>query len=119
MKQFNLKTGKIGEEIARNYLEKEGYRILEQNHRTKYAEIDIIAKKGKEMIFAEVRTKKGDLFGTPEESLNKKKLRKLWLGARGYVSMKKWDGPYRIDAVCVVLKFDNTLERINHYENII
>jgi len=118
MKQFNLKTGKLGEEIAGDYLKKQGYKILAQNFRTKYAEIDLLAKQKNELVFVEVRTKKGEAFGTPEESLNQKKLRKLWLNARGYINWAKWRGPYRIDAVCIILKPDLSVERLNHYQNI-
>lgn len=119
MKKFNLATGKIGEQIAKKYLEKNGYKIIEQNFKTKYAEIDLVARQKNEIVFVEVRTKKGDLFGTPEDSLDKRKLRKLWLNAQGYVNRVRWQGPYRIDAVCIVLKMDNTIERLEHYENII
>ncbi len=119
MNQSNLATGKFGEEIAKNYLEEKGYKIIEQNYKTKYAEIDLIAKKADEMVFVEVRTKRGEDFGTPEETINNKKLRKLWGNARAYTAWKKWQGSYRVDAVCVVLRYDNTMERINHYENII
>ncbi len=117
--QAHLETGKIGEEIAKEYLEKKGYKIIEQNYKTKYAEIDLVAKKGNEMVFVEVRTKKGENFGTPEDTINNKKLRKLWGNARAYATWKKWQGPYRVDAVCVVLRYNNTMERLNHYENII
>ena len=119
MKEFNLKTGKIGENIAREYLKKKGYKILAQNFKTKYAEIDLIARQKNEMVFVEVRTKRGELFGTPEESLDKRKLRKLWWNANSYASRIRWQGPYRIDAVCIVLKQDNSAQRINHYENIV
>lgn len=119
MSQSNLQTGKIGEDIARKYLDKKGYKIVEQNYKTKYAEIDLVAKKGNEIVFVEVRTKKGENFGTPEETIDKRKLRKLWGNARAYTARKKWQGPYRVDAVCIVLKYDNSMERINHYENII
>jgi len=112
MKEFNLQTGKIGEEIAKGYLEKQGYKILAQNFKTKYAEIDLLAKKGKEIILVEVRTKIGENFGSPEESLTKKKLKKLWFNAQMVKAA-------RIDAVCIVLKPDNTLERLEHYENIV
>ena len=118
MNQFNLQTGKIGEEVAKKYLEKKGYKIIEQNYKTKYAEIDLVAKKRNEMVFVEVRTKKGEDFGTPEDTINRRKLRKLWGNARAYTVWKKWLGPYRVDAVCVVLRYDNTMERLNHYENI-
>lgn len=118
MKEHNLQTGKLGEEIAKNFLEKKGYKILEQNYKTKYAEIDLIAQQGKELVFGEVRTKKGEMFGTPEESINRKKMVKLRKNALAYVARKGWKGAYRIDAICLVLKPDNTLERIEHYENI-
>ncbi len=119
MNQSNLTTGKIGEETAKRYLKNKGYNIIEQNYKTKYAEIDLIAKRGNEMVFVEVRTKKGEDFGAPEETINKRKLRKLWGNARAYTAWKKWQGPYRVDAVCVVLRRDNSMERLNHYENII
>ena len=119
MNQSNLETGKIGEEIAKDYLKRKGYKIIEQNYKTKYAEIDLVTKKGKELVFVEVRTKKGEDFGTPEETLDKRKLRKLWSNAKAYTAWKKWQGPYRVDAVCVVLRYDNMIERINHYENIV
>lgn len=119
MSRSNLQTGKVGEEIAREYLKKKGYGIIEQNYKTKYAEIDLVAKKGNELIFVEVRTKKGDNFGTPEETIDKRKMRKLWGNARAYVARKRWQGPYRVDAVCIILRYDNTMERLNHYENII
>lgn len=109
----------MGEEIARGYLEKNGYKIIEQNYKTKYAEIDLVARKGNEMVFVEVRTKKGKNFGAPEETINKRKLRKLWGNAKAYTVWKKWRGFYRVDAVCVVLKPNGEVDRLNHYENII
>lgn len=112
MKEFNLQTGKIGENIAREYLKNKGYNIVGQNYRTKYAEIDLLAKKDKELILVEVRTKVGDNFGSPEESLTKKKLKKLWFNAQLVKAT-------RIDAVCIVLKPDQSVERVEHYENII
>lgn len=119
LKSKHLEVGKIGEEIAKRFLEKDGYKIIEQNYRTKYAEIDLVAEKKKDLVFIEVRTKIGENFGTPEETINKKKIRKLYGNAMAYVSRKKWSGFFRIDAICIVLKPDYTVERLNHYENII
>jgi len=118
MSQHN-EVGKIGEEIAKKFLEKQGYKIIEQNYKTKYAEIDLIAKKGEDLILVEVRTKVGDKFGTPEETINKKKMRKLRGNAMAYSSIKKWKGPVRIDAICIVLKPNYGVERLNHYESIV
>ncbi|MDO8486518.1 MAG: YraN family protein [Candidatus Staskawiczbacteria bacterium] len=115
----HLKIGKIGEEIAKRFLEKQGYKIIEQNYKTKYAEIDLVARNKENLIFVEVRTKVGDKFGTPEETINKKKIKKLWGNAMAYSAFKRWKGPLRIDAVCIILKPDYNVERLNHYENII
>ena len=120
-KESNVTVGKIGEEIARDYLQKKGYKILEQNYRTKFGEIDLVAKDGKELVFVEVRTKTGEDFGTPEESLNYRKLQKIWLNARAYAAIHKWQGPCRIDAVCIVLRQaeHKVPERVDHYQGII
>jgi len=124
MSQHN-EIGKIGEEIAKKFLEKQGYKIIEQNYRTKYAEIDLVAQntclpwQEKFLVFVEVRTKLGENFGTPEETINKKKMRKLKGNAMAYAAIKKWSGSFRVDAVCIVLKLDYSVKRLNHYENIV
>ena len=126
-------VGKIGENLAREYLEKEGYKILEQNYKTKYAEIDLVAEKSSRflkpstLVFVEVRTKVGENFGSPEDTINKAKLWKVLQNALSYSAFKKWDGPARIDAVCIVLKplrpgsgqADYSVSRLTHHENII
>lgn len=114
-----LRLARVGEEIAKEYLKNKGYKILEQNARSRFSEIDLIVKKNNQLILVEVRTKKGENFGSPEESLNKKKLKKLWFNAQLYIAKNHWQGAFRIDAVCVVLRLDNSIERVNHYENII
>jgi putative endonuclease len=115
----HLETGKIGEEIAKEYLEKKGYKIIEQNYRTKYAEIDLICRQKNKLVLVEVRTKIGENYGTPEDTINNRKRRKLWGNALAYARTVKWPGPLRVDAVCIVLKQDHSAERLNHYENII
>ena len=119
MNQYStIEVGKIGEDIAKEFLEKQGYKVIERNYRTKYAEIDLIAKNKKELVFVEVRTKIGENFGTPEETINKKKMRKLWFNATAYTAFKKWNGSFRIDAICIVLKPDHSIQRLNHFESI-
>ena len=78
----------------------------------------MVARKEKELVFVEVRTKVGENFGMPEETINKKKIRKLLGNATAYTAIKKWNGSFRIDAICIVLKPDYSIERLNHYENI-
>ncbi len=129
MSQHN-EVGKIGEDLAREYLEKNGYKILEQNYRTKYAEIDLVALRpaqgklgwffGKEtLVFVEVRTKVGENFGSPEDTINKQKLWKVLQNAKSYSAFKRWQGSERIDAICIVLKQDYSVSRLTHHENIV
>ena len=117
-KRKNLHTGRIGEDKACEYLEQNGFDIIERNHRTKYGETDIVAKKGDKLVFVEVRTKTGDRFGFPEDSLGKIKMMKLRKNALAYVSRNHWRGPYRIDAVCIILNFSGGMQYLRHYENI-
>ena len=114
----SLSIGKLGENIAQEHLKNKGYNIIEQNYKTKYAEIDLIAKKKNVLVFVEVRTKTGEEFGTPEDTLNRDKKRKLRMNAMAYVNRKKWKGPYRIDAVCIVFNPDQTINRLDHYKSI-
>ncbi|MFH2137732.1 MAG: YraN family protein [Candidatus Omnitrophota bacterium] len=118
MKDNNLTVGRRGESIAREYLEAKGYIILEHNFRNKYSEIDLIAKQKDILVFIEVRTKTSERFGTPEESINKNKIKRLIRSAQAYTAYKRYQDQSRIDAVCVVLGEDGHPERINHYESI-
>ena len=76
-KKFNKRTGDLGEDIACKYLIKNGYKVLQRNFRTRFGEIDIIADKDNMIHIIEVRCRIGRAFGTPEDSLTLKKLRKL------------------------------------------
>lgn len=105
--------------MAKKYLEKKGYKIVEQNYKTKYAEIDLVAKHKNELVFVEVRTKVGEDFGSPEETINNKKRKKLRGNALAYATRVRWKNSFRVDAVCIVLKNDYSVERLNHYENIV
>jgi len=117
-KTKNLKTGWLGEEIAKRYLQSKRYSIIEQNYRTRRAEIDLIALCKGILVFIEVRTKRGERFGTPEESINRNKKIKLIGNAKVYVAKKRWKKEYRIDAICIVLDDNYRVKRINHYKNI-
>ena len=118
MKKEKLRIGRIGESIAGEYLEKKGYRIIECNYKTKYAEIDLIAYRKNILVFLEVRTRVEEKFGSPEESIKRDKLYRLIKNAQAYIARKNYNNRYRIDAVCIVLDKNHCLKRINHYENI-
>lgn len=117
--KHNLLIGNLGESIAKDYLKKKGYQIIDQNYRTRYAEIDLIALQRQVLIFIEVRTKIGERFGSPEETLTKKKINKITGNCLAYIYQNGWKKDYRIDAICVVFAKNKGIERISHYQNIL
>ncbi len=76
--------GKKGERLVAQYLKKQGCEILEQNYRTPFGEADVIAKDGDEILFIEVKTRTSDKYGTPAESVIKKKREKYVKIAKFY-----------------------------------
>jgi putative endonuclease len=121
MKRFNLEKGSLGEDIAKDYLQRKGYKILEQNYENKYGEIDLVAKDNNNLVFTEVKTRIGEQFGTPEDAINFKKKAKLIKNAQAYVFYNKKArnfNSFRIDAVCIVLDENKQIVRIDHYQNI-
>lgn len=118
MRAQNSKVGQSGEVIAKRYLQKKGYRVIEQNYRTRYAEIDLIARSDDILVFIEVKTRKDERLGTPEESIKKGKIRRLIRNAEAYAARMSYAGKSRIDAICIVLDENGRVNRISHYENI-
>jgi putative endonuclease len=95
--------GALGEEAAAGLLRAGGYRIVARNHRCRQGEVDIIAEKGELLVFVEVRTRATTLFGSPEETVDARKQRRVIAAARDYLSQRR--GPpkaARFDVIAVV-----------------
>ncbi|MBI5557958.1 MAG: YraN family protein [Deltaproteobacteria bacterium] len=98
-----LSLGKKGEEIARRHLERQGYKILAANYRTRNGEIDLIARDGATLVFIEVKTRMQDRFGSPFEALSNKKCRSISKVALEYLlSHGGLEQPARFDVVSVL-----------------
>ncbi len=111
-------VGKLGEEAARKFLKKRGYRIRERGFRCRHGEIDIIAQHKDCLVFVEVRTKSNLEFGSPEESLTEAKKKRLIASALTYVSThQKLPSQWRIDFVAVELDEKGKTRRIELIEN--
>lgn len=97
-----VSIGALGEEAAALALKKRGYKIIERNYHSKMGEIDIIAKDGEYTCFVEVRLRKTNSFGSPADSINEGKRRKIIKTAQLY-SIEKGisDTPMRFDAVLI------------------
>jgi len=82
--------GALGERLASEHLEGQGYRILERNFRCRMGEIDLIARRGSELVFAEVKLRKDASHGEAREFVTAAKQRKLLLTAEYYLSARPW-----------------------------
>jgi len=97
-----INSGRKGEEEAVSYLRKNGYKIIRRNYRTKLGEIDIIADCKGCICFVEVRGKNNSLFGSPEETILKKKQLRISKAALAYIKkFKLEDKSCRFDVVSV------------------
>lgn len=117
----NRALGNRGEDIAARFLSRNGYRIIGKSIRTFVGEIDIIAKKGPLIVFAEVKTRSSLFFGPPYVSITEKKKKKLKQCALCYLKMRKiTDTPWQIDVISIELgEFTGFIKKIEHFENAI
>ncbi|MFK7001180.1 YraN family protein [Flavobacterium oreochromis] len=105
--------GKQGEQIAVDYLLKNGYEILEQNYQARKGEIDIIARKEDWLIVIEVKTRTSVEYGNPEDFVNKKKIKLLVKAIDEYVEKTNLDLEIRFDIISVIKKNgNNTIEHL-------
>lgn len=114
-KQTAVSIGALGEEAAVKALKKQGYKIIDRNYRTKMGELDIIAKDGEYTCFIEVRLRKNNSFGSPADSIDEGKRRRIINAAKHYaVSKHIYDTPMRFDVVLINATADkNKLKNIN------
>ena len=96
--------GKLGEELAVDYLTGKGYEILERNWRNIHKEIDIIAKDGKFLVIVEVKTRQTDEYGEPDIAVTRKKQRMLIAAANAYITRKGLDMETRFDIISIVFR---------------
>lgn len=131
LKSKTSTLGRIGEDLACEYLARKSYKIIERNYRKPWGEIDIICRApDRTLVFVEVKTLRSYSGQAqeglmPEDELTKAKLGKLQKTASLYtghyperVSEKGW----RIDLVAITINDDynddKTNPKVEHYENI-
>jgi putative endonuclease len=119
--------GKIGENIAKTFLMKQGFSILEQNYRILQGEIDIIAKKDNILRFVEVKSVKvrdcskiENLTIRPEDNLTFAKWSKILTTIQIYLNHKNVprETRYQIDLVCVYIDTEKRQGRVEFIQNI-
>ena len=110
----NVKKGKIGEEIARRYLVLIGMKIICSNYKTKFGEIDIIAKLENKIVFIEVKSRTSKDYGLACEAVDYKKIGKITYFANLYI-LNNYIKNCEIRFDVIEVYFNE--EKINHIEN--
>jgi putative endonuclease len=109
-------VGKIGEQLARTFLENKGYSILEINWRYRRAELDLVAKDDETLVFVEVKTRSTDLFGQPTEAISPRKKRLLADAAAACMEHMGHEWAIRFDVISIIYR-DEQHYTIEHFED--
>ena len=111
MPSDKTKLGDWGEEVAGRFLERQGFTILDRKYRCARGEIDLVTRDGEDLVFVEVRTRRSNAFGSPEESITAAKSQRLLATCYDYLEKHPENVPedhaasvagWRIDLVSVV-----------------
>jgi putative endonuclease len=97
----NILSGKLAEERAAVWLTGRGYRIVVQNWRARFGEIDIVALHEGALVFVEVKYRKGMGFGRPEEYVTVTKRRRLFRAVGAYLTEHPFTGPMRFEVLAI------------------
>ena len=101
--------GKAGEDLACGELTRRGYAILERRYRTRYGEIDIIARSGQTLVFVEVKARAGDEYGGGGAAVTPWKQQRIVRMATDFLARRGWlDHACRFDVVTVDFEGGNT-----------
>jgi len=120
-------VGQLGEDIAAKYLENKGFVIFERNYRKKWGELDLIAKKGGELRFIEVKATirgLGEGFVShetyrPEEKVHPHKLKRMHRAIETYLAEKDISEDWSIDVVTVLIDKGQKIARCELIENVL
>lgn len=103
------------EKIAAQYLQSQGFTLLQQNFHCPYGEIDLIAKNSTDLVFVEVRYRKNQEYGHPAETITFFKQQKVILAAQYYLAKNDWAStlPCRIDVIALTGKLNSKINGVN------
>ncbi len=109
--------GKLGEEIAKEFLEQKGYQIEALNYRHRRLELDIVAKDGDTLVFVEVKTRSDDFLFDPEKAMTEKKETLMRNAAVAYMRETDYDWAIRFDVIAIVVRGKDRFE-VRHGEDV-
>lgn len=111
--------GAFGEAAAAAHLTRQGYTIREHNWRCSAGELDLVVQQGEQVVFVEVRARRGSAYGTPEESVTPAKQHRLVALAYAYLEAHNLpaESDWRIDVIALEIDRAGRVARLNHIVN--
>jgi putative endonuclease len=94
-----IDLGRAGEKAAADFLRRRGYEVVGAGFRARRGELDLICRRGAELVVVEVKTRTDDSFGTPAEAVGPRKRRALMAAAAEYRVLAEWRGAIRYAVV--------------------
>jgi putative endonuclease len=114
------RLGNAGERLAAQHLQQAGYVVRAMNYRCQAGEIDIVAEEAGDIVFVEVKTRRGTTYGLPEEAITLAKQRKLIAAAQTYLDAEgRAQDSWRVDMVAVALTPAGTVQEVRIHRHAI
>jgi putative endonuclease len=101
-----VELGRAGERAAADLLRKQGYEVVGSGFLARRGELDLVCRRGKDLVVVEVKTRTDDSFGTPLEAVGSRKRRAMMSAAAEYRALAGWRGPIRYAIVGLTVKPD-------------
>jgi putative endonuclease len=101
-RRSHLALGRAGEKAAADLLRRKGYEVVGAGFAARRGELDLVCRKGGELVVVEVKTRSSDAFGTPLEAVGSRKRRALMTAAAEYRALAGWRGPIRFAVVALL-----------------
>jgi putative endonuclease len=112
--------GTHGEQLAAEHLRRLGYRIVAQNQRSRWGEIDLIAQDGDEIVFVEVKTRRVSAAVGPEEAMTRAKLHRVEQLAMAYLDEHELEGSsWRVEVVSIETRDDGSAPRLRLHQDLL
>jgi putative endonuclease len=108
--------GRKGENLAAEFLVKNGFEITARNYRHGRGEIDLIVKRDDWLLFIEVKTRSSADYGNPEDFLQEFQMNRIFDAAENYIFDIDWQGNVRFDVISIRLGKETVIE---HFEDAI
>jgi putative endonuclease len=99
-----VELGRAGEKAAADLLRRQGYEVVGSGFRARRGELDLICRRGRDLVVVEVKTRTDDSFGTPAEAVGSRKRRALMAAAAEYRALAEWRGAIRYAVVGLTVK---------------